>query len=629
MIFKVDKIIAILLLFIVSSFSAQEKPNILWITIEDTSPQFIGCYGNKNASTPNIDKLAKEGIRFTNAFSTGTVCSPSRSAIITGIPTYKMGTGNHRSNYTIPKYIKGFPYFLKQEGYYTSNNVKTDYNIANEKDFINESWDESSNKATWSGRKDKNQPFFSVFNYAASHQSRTMSMPFAWYKKYVWDYLPKEDRIGDDAFEMPPFYKDTPEMRKQFARVYNSIKLTDNRIGKLLKKLEDDGLTENTIIFFYADHGEGMPRGKTNGINYGYRVPFVIKFPEKYKHLSPWGKSGSVSSELINFEDLAPTIINLANGKKPDYLKGRTLIGKNRDKERNYLLLSTDRADNGPDLVRTITDGRFVYSRNFMPFMPQMRYINYLEIGEITQQMRSDYKNNKLNTLQKSLFKPREVEVLYDIENDLWETKNLVNNSKYKAVLSKMRKQLCKELLKVKDIHFAPEYEIANISKTTTAFDFRLDKKEYPFQKIYKAALLSGEKGEKIIKKQIKLLKNKNKFIRYWAAVGLMSQNKNTISLHKSELLKALEDSYLPVKITAASILYNQFENKKAQKILNESIRSNNVEIALMTINYLLYINKKEPFINNIKAVQKSKKYPYKVNAACKDFMTILNGNKV
>ena len=271
MIFKVDKIIAILLLFIVSSFSAQEKPNILWITIEDTSPQFIGCYGNKNASTPNIDKLAKEGIRFTNAFSTGTVCSPSRSAIITGIPTYKMGTGNHRSNYTIPKYIKGFPYFLKQEGYYTSNNVKTDYNIANEKDFINESWDESSNKATWSGRKDKNQPFFSVFNYAASHQSRTMSMPFAWYKKYVWDYLPKEDRIEDDAFEMPPFYKDTPEMRKQFARVYNSIKLTDNRIGKLLKKLEDDGLTENTIIFFYADHGEGMPRGKTNGINYGYK----------------------------------------------------------------------------------------------------------------------------------------------------------------------------------------------------------------------------------------------------------------------------------------------------------------------------------------------------------------------
>ena len=158
-----------------------------------------------------------------------------------------------------------------------------------------------------------------------------------------------------------------------------------------------------------------MPRGKTNGINYGYRVPFVIKFPEKYKHLSPWGKSGSVSSELINFEDLAPTIINLANGKKPDYLKGRTLIGKNRDKERNYLLLSTDRADNGPDLVRTITDGRFVYSRNFMPFMPQMRYINYLEIGEITQQMRLDYKNNKLNTLQKSLFKQREVEVLYDI----------------------------------------------------------------------------------------------------------------------------------------------------------------------------------------------------------------------
>ncbi|WP_299064576.1 sulfatase [uncultured Polaribacter sp.] len=620
---KKNRILIILLLLIVNSFSAQEKPNILWITIEDTSPQFIGCYGNKNASTPNIDKLAKEGIRFTNAFSTGTVCSPSRSAIITGIPTYKMGTGNHRSNYSIPKFIKGFPFFLKQEGYYTSNNVKTDYNIANEKAFIKEAWHESSNTASWSGKKE-NQPFFSVFNYAASHQSRTMSMPFDWYKKYVWDYLSEKDRIADNAFEIPPFYKDSPEMRKQFARVYNSIKLTDNRIGKLLKKLEDDGLAENTIIFFYADHGEGMPRGKTNGINYGYRVPFIIKFPEKYKHLSPWGKAGSISSQLVSFEDLAPTILALANVEKPSYLKGSTLIGENRSKEKKYLLLSTDRADNGPDLVRTITDGRFVYSRNFMPFMPQLRYINYLEIGEITQQMRLDFKNNQLNELQKSVFNPRAIEVLYDIENDLWETKNLVDEPAYKKVLVKMRKQLCEEVLKAKDIHFAPEYEIGLLSKTTTAYGYRQSKENYPFKAIFNMALLSGKTDSKTIKIQLKELDNDNKFIRYWAIIGLMSQNDEIIKKHRSDLIKVLEDAYPPIKITAAAILYNCFNDKKSATILNGFAKSKNIDLALMTINYLLYIDVKTPFVATIKEAKEIASYPYKVKAACDDFLKIL-----
>jgi len=132
------KKLSILLFLFTSTVFAQRKPNILWITIEDTSPQFIGCYGNKDARTPVIDQLANEGVRFTNAFSTGTVCSPSRSCIITGVKTYKMGTGNHRSNYPIPGFIKGFPYYMQQEGYYTTNNSKTDYNVGNVEAFTEE-----------------------------------------------------------------------------------------------------------------------------------------------------------------------------------------------------------------------------------------------------------------------------------------------------------------------------------------------------------------------------------------------------------------------------------------------------------------------------------------------------------
>ncbi len=202
---------AIIFLLSIYVFS-QPKPNILWVTIEDTSPQFIGCYGNKNASTPVIDKLAEDGVRFTNAFSTGTVCSPSRTAIITGVKTYKTGTGNHRSKYPVPGFIKGFPFYLQQLGYYTTNNVKTDYNVAGEKEFILEAWSESSAKAGWWDRQ-PGQPFFAVFNYNDSHQSRTMTETYKWYLENVFRQLNLEEQIGDNDFEMPPFYRDSPEMR--------------------------------------------------------------------------------------------------------------------------------------------------------------------------------------------------------------------------------------------------------------------------------------------------------------------------------------------------------------------------------------------------------------------------------
>ena len=337
---------------IVTSVSAQDRPNILWITFEDTSPQFVGCYSNENAETPVMDFMASQGVRFESAFSKGTVCSPSRSAIITGVPTYKMGSGNHRSSFPIPEEIKGFPKYLKDNGYYVTNNSKTDYNIANVNQFTQETWHESSNQAGWWNRKN-DQPFFSVFNIPDSHQSRTMSMPYEWYEKNVIQYLlpkqkatnnsdedlPKNTKliplkpealnrfhtkhvISDKAFEMPPIYRDTDAMRKQVARVYNSIKLTDIKMGNILHRLHEDHLMDDTIVFIFADHGEGIPRGKTNGIGLGYRVPFIIWFPEKYKHLSPWGTGGIVTDDIIDFEDLAPTLLQITGIEIPNYMKG-------------------------------------------------------------------------------------------------------------------------------------------------------------------------------------------------------------------------------------------------------------------------------------------------------------------
>ena len=617
---KLNKNLMFLPLFFGGSVFAQQRPNILWVTIEDTSPQFIGCYGNPDARTPVIDQLAKEGVRFTNAFSTGTVCSPSRSCIITGVKTYKTGTGNHRSNFPIPEFIKGFPFYLQQEGYYVTNNAKTDYNLANDDVFTKEAWNESSDKAGWWNRK-PGQPFFAVFNFMESHQSRTMTERYSWYLKNVLDKLHENERIKDNEFKMPPFYADNTEMRKQFARVYNSIKLTDNEIGELLARLEKDNLRDSTIIFFYADHGEGVPRGKTNGINLGYRVPFVIWFPEMYKDLSPWGTSGAVTDELIDFEDLAPSLISLAGGSVPDYLTGRVLMGKSRSKLTDHLVLSADRSDNGIDMVRSVTDGKYMYSRNFMPFMPQARYIRYMEIGEIKQQMRKDLAENKLNPLQKSLFEDRPVEFLYDIENDIWETRNLATDQAHKAVLEKMRTQMKTEILQARDVLLLPEYEIGLISKNITPYELRLTDKNYPVAQIFDVASLSGFRGKDIAEQQINLLGSSNKIVRYWAILGLRSQSAETLKSYPKQISKAMNDPYPPVAITASAIAFQEFANRTAEENLKHFCASNDLNLALMSINYLLYLDNKEPFVESIRMVHKKKGSDYTIKAACMDFL--------
>ncbi|MBS2211267.1 sulfatase-like hydrolase/transferase [Carboxylicivirga mesophila] len=611
--------IVILALAAACQVKSVEPPNILWITIEDTSPHFIGCYGNKDANTPVIDQLAGEGVHFNNAFSTGTVCSPSRTAIITGVKTYKTGTGNHRSTITIPDYIKGFPYYLQQKGYYTTNNKKTDYNVSDEKAYTAEAWHESSDSAGWWNRAD-GQPFFAIFNFMDSHQSRTMTHTYDWYKKQVLNKLDVDERIAENEFEIPPFYNDTPAMRKQFARVYNSLKLTDNKIGALLQRLEADGLKENTIIIFYADHGEGIPRGKTNGINLGYRVPFIMWFPEKYKHLSPWGTGGVTSNELVSFEDLAPTMISLARGAVPEHLTGRVLMGENRSDETNYLVLSSDRADNGIDMVRTVTNGKYLYSRNFMPFIPEARYIRYMEISDIKQQMRRDYEQNLLNPVQKRLFEARPAEYLYNIDDDQWELNNLVNDEKHQEVLNKMRQLLKQEMLNARDVMLLPEYELERIAKEQSPYEYRMGT-AFAIEDILNSAWLAGNRGDMIAGEQVVNLSDSNQIVRYWAAVGLRSQPADILLKHAEAIRKAMDDTYAPVAITAAAMAWNQWADKKAEGLLKEFCFHPDNNLALMAIHYLMYINDKTPFIETVRASRELEGRNYNAKAAAVDFL--------
>jgi hypothetical protein len=314
-------------------------------------------------------------------------------------------------------------------------------------------------------------------------------------------------------------------------------------------------------------------------------------------------------------------LISIAGGSIPDYLKGRIMMGDHRSKAVDHIMVSSDRSDNGIDMVRSITDGRYMYSRNFMPFMPEARYIRYMEIGDIKQQMRKDLAANKLNPLQKSLFEPRPAEFLFDIENDKWETKNLANDPKEKNVLEQMRKQLADGILQSRDVMFLPEYEVGIISKTTTPYEFRLSDKNYPIKEIYGAASLSGKRGASVAKQQLQLLKSKNKIVRYWAMLGLRSQPSNILKPYQSEIITAMQDSYPPVSVTASAIAYQEFKNKTAEQNLDKYIKSDNMDIALMAINYLLYVDNKTPFINTIKKVHDKESSDYNVRAASLDFL--------
>lgn len=573
------------------------KPNILWLVIEDTSPQYIGCYGNSAVNTPNIDGLASNGVRFNNAYSTGTVSSPSRSTIITGVKTYKTGTGNHRSSFPVPDFIKGFPYYLKQAGYYTSNNSKTDYNTSDAKRIIADAWNESSDKAGWWNRK-PGQPFFSVFNFGDSHQSKTMTNPYDMYKEQVLDLLPDSLEVGDNDFQMPPFYKDTPEMRKQLARVYNGVSLADYKIGQILNRIEKEGLMDSTIIFFYADHGEGMPRGKSNGIGQGYKVPFVVWFPDSYKHLSPWGTEGMVTDEHIDFSDLAPTILSLAGVDIPAYFDGRAFLGGRREEAKEYLFISNDRCENSFNLDRTVIKNNLLYTRHFTPYSPQLRWIHYFIYGEISQLIVNDYNNGKLSEQEMIVMESRKAEYLYDLSADPWEMHDVSDEPAYQEELDKMRRALEKNIIDSKDILFNTEYELKKLGGGITPYEYRL-LPEYDLSGIWEAAKYAGFRDAKSKNEQIRLLNSPNKVARLWAAIGLKSQS-SFDQIEIAQISQHLPDQYPPVQIFLASTLYDMNKSPEAREVLEKYLSASDPDLVSMVLHNLHYMQRKGDFIEEL-----------------------------
>ncbi len=565
------------------------KPNILWLTFEDTSPQFIGCYGDVYAKTPVMDALATDGVRFTSAFSTGTVSAPSRFCLITGCRTATMGTGNQRSNYAIPEFVKGFPTYLREAGYYTSNNSKTDYNNANANTIIKSSWDESSNKAGWWKRK-PGQPFFAVFNSYYSHQSRTMTEPWQAYEKAVLTDLDTSRFTPTNGqFELPSFYVNSSEMRKQFSRVYNSISRTDQQFGEILTRLEKEGLKDSTIVFCFSDHGEGIPRGKGSALGLGYRVPFIMWIPEMYKSLSPWG-SGIVTEKLVSFEDFGATVLALVGVKIPDYIEGKPFMAVPNPVNKKYVYGACDAIDNNWELSRSVSDGKFMYTRVFTPFQPWVRWISYYDVSDIQKEMRKDFSNEMMNSIQNEIMAPRKNEFLYDLENDKWETTNLAEIPNYKNIIRKFRNEMMKHAIQSKDVNFIPEYTLSLMKDKFSPYEIRQKKEFFPALKVIKAAMLCGN-GSEVIAKQIELLANKNEFVTYWAAVGLFSQSGN-LGIYTPELISSLKKmSYPPAKLFLAGVVMKNSNDASAREVINEALLDKDNYLSIIAMQLLLNLD--------------------------------------
>lgn len=618
---RVGKIWALLLAG-ATSLCADERPHVLWLTLEDTSPHFIGCYGNEAAKTPHIDSLAARGIRLTAAFANAPVCSAARSTIITGALNETIGTGNHRSNFPLPDKIQGFPTFLKQAGYYTSNHVKTDYNTSSASRLIRECWHESSTAAGW-WKREKGQPFFSVFNFDDCHQSRTMTYSYDWYRSNVLAKLPPEAVVAEDSFAMPPFLPDTPAYRRDVARVYNSISLVDTQIGSLLARLAAEGLTDDTIIFCYADHGEAIPRGKTNPIGLGYQVPFIIVFPPKWEHLNPWGAAGTTSHELINFDDLAPTLLSLIGMEKKEWMTGRPFLGPLREDPPEFTYASRNRIDESEGCSRSITDGHYLYSRHFLPG-PEAKWMKYSDVADISLRLRQDLAAGELSAAQSAMFAPQPHEVLYDLRSDPWEMSNLATDPAHSERLSFLRGQLFEHIITVSDIMLRPEYELARISQQSTPYDYGQELATETKRAILAAADLASrpEPDPSLLRK---LLASEDATISYWAATAFRQHS----HLDRSGLELAEISSYT-ARIEIAAALYRYDHNRQAFQVLARNARGSIPQLRLQALQRIQELGPKAAdFETILKEVAQAKQSdPHSRNSA-QVTLHFLNGSKL
>jgi arylsulfatase A-like enzyme len=419
-------------------------PNIVWLTVEDMSP-WIGPYGDRTVPTPNLDRLAQQGVCYDDAFATSPVCAPARSSLITGLFCTRIGTMQMRNGKPSPAAVKKnpeayrdipsyeglpppfarcFPEHLRAAGYYCTNNEKKDYQFREPVTV----WDESSNKAHWRNRA-QGQPFFAVFNFRGTHESQA---------------FPDADRspevVTPRNVPLPPLYPDTPHVRDAVARTYNNIAAMDRWVGERLQELKEAALLESTIVMFFSDHGVGLPRGKRSCFDTGLRVPLIVRFPAG-------DAAGSRDGRVVSFVDFGPTVLSLAGIDPDPRLDGTPFLGRfareRDDYRRGHAYANADRFDEIYDRARSVSDGRYRYTRNFLPEIPYLIRNAFREQLPMTAELYALEATGPQRPEQGQLAAGRRpAEELYDSETDPWEVRNLIDDPEHRARVATLRDHL-------------------------------------------------------------------------------------------------------------------------------------------------------------------------------------------
>ncbi|MHB9007428.1 MAG: sulfatase-like hydrolase/transferase [Limisphaerales bacterium] len=518
--------------------AGDSKPHILWLTSEDHGPE-MGCYGDANARTPNVDGLAARGMIFKRAWSTAPVCAPARTAILSGLYTSSSGGQHMRSMVPLPAEVKLYPQFLREAGYYCVNNHKEDYNVLQPARL----WDASSAAAHWRHRA-AGQPFFAIFNSTKSHESQIRARP--------------HQAIADPArMRVPSYHPDTPEVRRDWAQYYDQVSEADADAGRRLKELEAAGLAGDTIVFYYGDHGSGMPRSKRWPSNSGLHVPLVVHFPEKWRHLAPKEyRAGGQSDRLVSFVDLAPTLLSLVGLKPPEWMQGHAFAGPHQTEPPPYLFGERGRMDERFDLVRSVTDGRHVYLRNYYPHVSQGQRVAYQFETPTTRIWRELFDRGQTTEAQ-SLFwsVPKAPEELYDLRADPDEVRNLASSPGHRAILERLRSAQREHLVRIRDVCFLPEGELHSRSPGTAPYDLARDDSRYPLARIVAAAELASGLDPGALPELTRLLGDPDSAVRYWAALGFLMRGRTAVAGNEDILRAALDDASPYVRIVAAEAL--------------------------------------------------------------------------
>jgi arylsulfatase A-like enzyme len=475
-----------------------DRPNILCIVSEDCPLHLLGFYGNRLATTPHLDRMAEDAVVYETANCTSPVCAPSRFTILTGRHAESVPRAQHMQAVShLPEGFATYPAEMRKAGYYCTNNAKTHYNSDVDPDTI---WDESSRTAHWRNRA-AGQPFLAVFNCMKTHESCTF-----------------EDQPGPvrpEDVSLPSYLPDTPGMRQSLTRHYNAVTQMDAILGQHLSDLADDGLAEDTIVFYFSDHGSALPRSKRYLYDEGLRVPLAIRVPEKWRHLMAHAPGSRVTTPA-SLVDLFPTFLTIAGAPVPEGLHGQSLLGPDAA-PRQYAFGARDRMGERYDLSRSARSERYRYIRNYTPWRPLGQYVAYEWLGAHYQDYETAHLAGTLNDVQDQFWRMKAFEEFYDLSRDPEATVNVVDDPDYAADIEEHRIALDAHIQAIRDTGFIPEHNAAE------TWDASQDDSLYPFEAVFELAAKAASRDAGHGQTFIQTLSHASAVMRHWAAKGLLN----------------------------------------------------------------------------------------------------------